>query len=202
MSEHYYSGQPQTAHDERRIEASLRGRSWRFWTDAGVFSKGGVDFGSKLLIETMTIPGSAKVLDVGCGYGPIGLNAAVLATAGHVTMVDVNERAVKLAKRNAADHGIGNVTVLASDLYSKVPEASYDIVLSNPPIRAGKSVVHALFEGAAERLKDTGELWIVIQKKQGAPSAVEKLEGLFDAVELVERDKGYWIVKAKGPFKR
>jgi 16S rRNA (guanine1207-N2)-methyltransferase len=197
MAEHYYSSKPEVAHDRRTIEAYLRGHKFRFTSDAGVFSKQDVDYGSKVLIEAMEITAQDTVLDVGCGYGPIGLTAAKLAAYGHVTMIDVNERAVELASENAKINGIGNVTVIQSDIYSNIPKVeSFDKVLTNPPIRAGKAVVHAVFEGAHALLKPGGELWIVIQKKQGAPSAKEKLVQLFATVEEVTKDKGYRIYKA------
>ncbi|ANS76010.1 16S rRNA methyltransferase [Paenibacillus yonginensis] len=197
MTDHYYSSKPEAAHDRRTIETVLRGRKFRFTSDAGVFSKQGVDYGSKVLIEAMQVGSGDQVLDVGCGYGPIGLSAAVMADSGHVTMIDVNERAVQLATDNAKANSISNVTVLQSDIYSNVPGAErFDTILTNPPIRAGKSVVHAVFEGAYARLKPGGSLWIVIQKKQGAPSAKEKLEQLFSSVEEVTKDKGYRIFKA------
>ncbi|MCH1641062.1 class I SAM-dependent methyltransferase [Paenibacillus timonensis] len=196
MSDHYYTSQPTTAHDRKTWEVLLRGQRYRFVSDAGVFAKEGVDFGSRTLIEAMDIPEDAEVLDVGCGYGPIGLTAAKLANRGHVLMIDVNSRAVELAKENAAANGVSNVTIMESDLFSAVGDRSFDVVLTNPPIRAGKATVHAIFEGACERLRSGGSLWVVIQKKQGAPSAKEKLESLFSRVEEVTKDKGYRIYRA------
>ncbi|CAG7656732.1 class I SAM-dependent methyltransferase [Paenibacillus allorhizosphaerae] len=196
MSEHYYSQKPSTAHDQHTIEETMIGRTFTFTTDAGVFSKRGIDYGSKLLIETVSLPDQARVLDVGCGYGPIGLAAAVLAGKGMVTMVDINERAIELAKHNAKRNQITNVEILQSDLLEQVTGRTFDAVLTNPPIRAGKETVHRIFEQAHEVLVPGGALWIVIQKKQGAPSAVKKLESLFSEVVEVERDKGYWILKA------
>ncbi len=196
MPEHYYTNQPVTAHDRKVWDATLRGQAFRFISDAGVFSKGGVDYGSRVLIDAMEVPVDADVLDVGCGYGPIGLSAAHLASRGHVTMIDVNGRAVELAKENAAANRISNVTIIQSDLFAELGERNFDVVLTNPPIRAGKETVHAIFDGAHERLRSGGSLWIVIQKKQGAPSAKQKLESLFDRVEEVTKDKGYRIYKA------
>ncbi|AEI46026.1 class I SAM-dependent methyltransferase [Paenibacillus mucilaginosus] len=196
MSEHYYTEKPTTGHDLGQVEEELRGRTYAFATDAGVFSKKGVDYGSKLMIETMEFPADARVLDVGCGYGPIGLAAAAMAGQGQVTMVDINERAIELAKRNAQRNSIRNVRILQSDLLAEVAGESFDVVLTNPPIRAGKETVHRIFEQAHSVLTDGGALWVVIQKKQGAPSAVAKLESIFASVEEVERDRGYWILKA------
>ncbi|MBC8079982.1 MAG: class I SAM-dependent methyltransferase [Gorillibacterium sp.] len=195
MSEHYYSNKPSAKHDLRKIKEELRGTELIFTTDAGVFSKGGVDFGSKLLIETMEIKPGYRVLDVGCGYGPIGLAAARLATPGVVTMLDINERAVELARENAIHNGIDNVEIIVSDLFEQVRGLSFDCILTNPPIRTGKETVHRIFELAWEHLVLGGELWIVIQKKQGAPSALTKLESLFTTVQDVAKSKGFHIFK-------
>jgi 16S rRNA (guanine1207-N2)-methyltransferase len=165
-------------------------------TDAGVFSKSGVDYGSRVLLDALVLAPSAKVLDVGCGYGPIGLTAAKLAPEGHVTMIDINERAVELSKENAKLNGINNVTVTQSDIYESVKENRYDVILTNPPIRAGKQVVHRIFEEGYQLLNPGGKMWVVIQKKQGAPSAEAKLELLFGDVEEVTKDKGYRIFLA------
>lgn len=196
MSNHYYSDKPQVAHDRRAKEAELRGWKLRFVTDAGVFSKSGIDYGSRVLIDAIELTAGAHVLDVGCGYGPIGLTAAKLVPEGHVTMIDINERAVELSRENAKANGITNVTVMQSNLLSEVNQRDFDAVLTNPPIRAGKETVHTIFEQAHQHLKVGGSLWIVIQKKQGAPSAKAKLESLFGRVEEVTKDKGYRIFKA------
>lgn len=196
MSQHYYSQQPEARHDRRSIDTVLRGKSLRFTSDAGVFSKGDIDYGSRVLIEAMEIPDGAQVLDVGCGYGPIGISAAQLTPKGHVTMIDINSRAVELARENAQHNGIRNVTVMESDVLSAVQGRKFDVIVTNPPIRAGKAVVHGIFEQAYEHLNEGGTLWVVIQKKQGAPSAAAKLESLFAEVEEVGKEKGYRILKA------
>lgn len=197
MSQHYYSQQPDARHDRRTINTVLRGKDLRFTSDAGVFSKGDIDYGSRVLIEAMIIPEGSAVLDVGCGYGPIGISAALLAPKGHVTMLDINSRAVELARENALHNGIRNVTVMESDVLSALEGQQFDVILTNPPIRAGKAIVHQIFEEAYEHLKEGGTLWVVIQKKQGAPSAAAKLESLFPIVEEVGKDKGYRIMRAK-----
>lgn len=197
MSEHYYTKTPTSVSQRQTVEATLRGKPYRFVTEAGVFSKREIDFGSRVLIEAMDIPKDADVLDVGCGYGPIGLVAATLASEGTVTMLDVNERAVEIAKENAERNGIRNVRILQSDRYEALdPGATFDAILTNPPIRAGKSIVHSIFDGAFERLKPGGSLWVVIQKKQGAPSAFAKLEERFGDVREATKEKGYRIFQA------
>lgn len=198
MSEHYYSRSQKVESDPKLWDFTLRDFRFRFKTDNGVFSKREVDFGSRLLIEAFRMPESAgPLLDVGCGYGPIGLSIAKLDQDRIVHMIDVNERALHLAKENAVLNQITNVKVYESDGLSNVIENKFAAILTNPPIRAGKKVVHAIFEQSYEHLQNGGELWVVIQKKQGAPSAVEKLMKIFTDVETVNKEKGYFIIKAK-----
>lgn len=200
MSDHYFSSNPSSASKRKVVSAELRGFQFGFFTDAGVFSKSGIDFGSELLIQNMEIPERAKVLDVGCGYGPIGLTAAKLAALGTVLLVDINERALSLAEENAKVHDITNASFIQSDGLQEVKERDFTRILTNPPIRAGKEVVHRIFTEAAAHLAPTGELWVVIQKKQGAPSAKKKLEELFLEVEDVARDAGYRIFRCRQPL--
>ncbi|MBB3073131.1 16S rRNA (guanine1207-N2)-methyltransferase [Paenibacillus baekrokdamisoli] len=196
MSEHYYTRSPEVKRDRQQIETTLRGYELRFMTDAGVFSKTGVDYGSRVLIEAIDLDRGAQVLDVGCGYGPIGITAAKLASEGHVTMIDINERAIELALENSKRNGVTNVSVLQSDLFERVRDQSFDVIITNPPIRAGKEIVHRIFEEGEKLLRPGGFMWVVIQKKQGAPSALTKLESLFEEVEEVTKDKGYRIFRA------
>nr|WP_207145694.1 class I SAM-dependent methyltransferase [Brevibacillus brevis] len=196
VADHYYTNQPGAAHDEQQFTFKLRGNEFRFITDAGVFSRDRIDFGSVLLIENMEINSHARVLDVGCGYGPMGLTAAKLADHGRVTMIDVNERAVNLARRNAEANGIKNVEVRVSDVYSGVQGGQFDVILTNPPIRAGKEIVHRIFVEGYDLLVEGGEMWVVIQKKQGAPSALKKLQEVYREVIEVDREKGYHIFRA------
>jgi len=196
VSEHYYTPKPTVEHKLQVVEAELRGRTLKFQTDAGVFSKSGIDYGSELLIESMRLPTDARVLDMGCGYGPIGLSAALLATDGIVTMADVNERALQLAADNAKLNHVMNVRMVQSDLFAGLIDEVFTHILTNPPIRAGKQVVHRLFDEAYDHLEDNGELWIVIQKKQGAASAFSKLEERFKKVDEIEKSKGYRIIRA------
>ncbi|MBH5320808.1 class I SAM-dependent methyltransferase [Paenibacillus sp. GSMTC-2017] len=196
MSNHYYSKTPEVKHNRQVHSAELRGYSMKFVTDAGVFSKTGIDYGSRVLIDAMELKEDDRILDVGCGYGPIGLTAAMIAKGGHVTMIDINERAVELSKENAKQNGITNITALQSDLYEAVNNKTFNVILTNPPIRAGKATVHRVFEEGYALLESGGTMWVVIQKKQGAPSAMEKLTQLFGEVEEVTKDKGYRILKA------
>ncbi|GGE54303.1 methyltransferase [Pullulanibacillus camelliae] len=197
MSDHYYSESPNSESQPRQFQTKLKGETFVFNGDRGVFSKTEVDFGSRLLIESLELPDvKGPVLDVGCGYGAIGITIARLWQNRQVTLIDINERAVDLARMNCRINHV-NAEVLQSNLYEKVEEGRYALIVTNPPIRAGKQVVFDIFEGAKARLLRDGELWVVIQKKQGAPSTLEKLKTLFGEVEVVVKKKGYFIIKAK-----
>ncbi|MFC7061813.1 class I SAM-dependent methyltransferase [Halobacillus seohaensis] len=198
MTEHYYSKKTEVKSDQRSFSFNLRGNDFTFTTDYGVFSKAEVDFGSRVLIEAFTMPGTpGDVLDIGCGYGPIGLSVAKEFSDRQIVMADVNERALGLAERNAIQNKIDNVTIKESDRFTNLENYSFAVILTNPPIRAGKDVVHSILEDSFMALLPGGELWVVIQKKQGAPSAIDKLEELFGNVEVVIKKKGYYVLKAE-----
>ncbi|ASF37725.1 16S rRNA methyltransferase [Halobacillus halophilus] len=198
MSEHYYSKKTAAKSDEKTWSYTLRDRLLTFTTDHAVFSKGEVDFGSRLLIESFTAPPvDGNFLDLGCGYGPIGLSLALEYPDRQVVMVDVNERALNLAEKNAAKNQVTNVEIKESDRLRQLEGRQFAAILTNPPVRAGKKVVHAMFEEAKKALGKSGELWVVIQKKQGAPSAKQKIEELFGNIEVVRKENGYYIFKAQ-----
>jgi 16S rRNA (guanine1207-N2)-methyltransferase len=198
MKNHYYSETPGTESKRETWEFLLNNEKFRFTTDAGVFSKKEVDFGSRVLIESFIAPEvTGDYIDVGCGYGPIGLSLAKAEQDRTVQMIDINERAIELAKINAQKNKVENVKIFKSYLFSEVKDQEFAAVVTNPPIRAGKEVVHQIFEDAHGKLSVGGELWVVIQKKQGAPSAMDKIEGLFGEVETIAKKKGYYILRAR-----
>ncbi|MDQ0190395.1 methyltransferase [Alicyclobacillus cycloheptanicus] len=193
MSDHYYSQSPTSATQLREITIRARGMTRTVWTDNGVFSKQGLDYGTRLLVETVELPEEGTVVDLGCGYGAVTALLAPLYPKLAFLMLDVNERAVALAVKNtqfAADR----VRAYVSDGFAAVPEAAADAILLNPPIRAGKQVVYRLFDEAADHLNAAGALWVVIHKKHGAESARRHLEGRYE-VTLVERAAGYHIFR-------
>ena len=197
VSDHYYSRKPQTESKPRHWNFTLLGHNFRFETDAGVFSKSEVDFGSRVLIDAFQAPNlEGDFLDIGCGYGPIGLSVAKANEERTVHLIDVNTRAIQLAEKNAAANGIQNVRIYESDGLSAVNTANFAAIITNPPIRAGKETIFRFYKDSYEKLVSRGELWVVIQKKQGAPSTFSFLEEIFGQVEVVSKEKGYWIIKA------
>ena len=190
----YYDEHPDAQHDIHELHVVLLGERMNFLTDAGVFSKKMIDFGSQVLLSCLAFQPGETVLDVGCGYGPLGLSLAK-AQGVHATMVDVNTRALDLAKKNAALNKV-EATIFQSNVYDQV-EGSFDHIISNPPIRAGKKVVHEVLSGSFDHLNPGGDLTIVIQKKQGAPSAKAKMEEVFGNCEILKKDKGYYILRSE-----
>ena len=196
MSNQYFENNEQLESNRKEITYYYRGKTIKLITDNGVFSKGGVDFGSSLMLKQIDPIGKKKILDVGCGYGVIGISLALTEPSAFVTMVDVNERAMNLARLNALNNGANNTFVKESFAYQNIDD-TYDLIVTNPPIRAGKKVVFEILEGSFEHLEVGGELFVVIQKKQGAESAVKKLKTLYTVVDKITQDKGYWILKCK-----
>lgn len=196
MSGQYFENNENLTSNINELTYYFRKTKMHFLSDNGVFSKGGIDFGSSLLLKTIDINQAKTLLDVGCGYGTIGLTIAKTNPECFVEMVDVNLRAIDLAKQNMALNEIKNVEIFVSNIYESVTK-KYDVVVSNPPIRAGKKVVHEISLGSFERLNDGGKYYAVIQKKQGAESLYKALQTVFPVVEVIEKDKGYWIIEAK-----
>ncbi len=195
----YYAENPTSQHDEHVVDYRVNDIDLKFTTDAGVFSKMRVDYGSGVLIKKMAdvnFP-SNNILDVGTGYGPLGLFAAKFWPTQTVEMVDVNQRGLDLAKKNAELNHIDNVAIFVSDVYSNIaPEKKYGLIVTNPPIRAGKTVVSNILSGAKSHLVGGGVLLVVIQKKQGEPSARKLLTKTFGNCTVLKRDKGYYVLQA------
>ena len=195
----YFTENPTSQHDEHIIDYQVSGIDLKFTTDAGVFSKLRVDYGSGVLIKKMVdvVFPQNDILDVGTGYGPIGLFAAKFWPKQTVEMIDVNERGLDLAKKNAEINHVNNVAIFSSDVYSNIASAKkYGLILTNPPIRAGKKVVSNILSGAKNHLVSEGVLLVVIQKKQGEPSARKLLTKTFGNCTILKRDKGYYVLQA------
>lgn len=190
----YYAETPDSAHDIHELTVTLLGKPFKFLTDSGVFSKKQIDYGSQVLLNTVSVEKGKSLLDLGCGYGPIGISLAK-AKGVQVTMVDINRRAIDLARKNAIENQ-AIVTIFQSNVYDNVT-GLFDYIVTNPPIRAGKQVVNEMINGSFNHLRCGGSLTIVIQKKQGAPSAKNQMEEVFGNVDTLKRDKGYYILQSK-----
>ena len=194
---HYYTNDETLNHNIQTIEIKVKQTTLKLETDRGVFSKTGLDYGTRVLLENVELSSEPlKVVDMGCGYGPIGLYIAKTYPNAIVYMTDINLRAIDLAIKNSRMNQLKNVAINQGFLFEHILE-EVDIVLTNPPIRAGKQTIFTLYEQAFQKLKTGGLLYVVIQKKQGAPSTLAKLESLFGEVTILDKNKGYWILSAK-----
>lgn len=194
--EHYYSENPNAAHDERTVIFEALDEKLTCVTDAGVFCRDGLDMGTRVLLETLP-EARGRVLDLGCGWGAVGIVLGKKYPGARIVMTDINSRAVELAVRNLRSNGVANAQVLQGDGFEYV-DGNFDLIALNPPIRTGKQAIYAMFAASAKRLNPGGALYIVIRKQQGAESAEKYLNTIFESVERVSRDKGYWVLKCAG----
>ena len=177
----------------KKTECFVLGQKFTFLTDNGVFSKDGLDFGSRLLLESIPLEEvGGKILDMGCGYGVFGIILSKI-TSAHVDMVDVNLRALHLTERNAKENNVKNINVFSSNVYDNVI-SKYSSIITNPPIRAGKKVVYDIVMDAKSHLEENGKLFLVIRKEQGAKSLIVDLQKLYN-VDVLARKKGFFILK-------
>jgi 16S rRNA (guanine1207-N2)-methyltransferase len=178
-------------------ECFLLGTRFIFYTDNGVFSKDGLDFGSRFLLLSIPMEEiGGKILDMGCGYGVFGIILNKI-TGQDVDMVDVNLRALHLAKRNCDINKANNINVFESNCYEKV-NGKYSVIITNPPIRAGKKIVYDIVMGACNYLEEGGCLFLVIRKEQGAKSLIRDLEDIYK-VDILNKKSGYYAIKCTYP---
>jgi 16S rRNA (guanine1207-N2)-methyltransferase len=199
---HYFIREPAVPSAPRELQVKLRGLSLQLTTDRGVFSHGQLDPGTRVLAEHMQIPPGAEVLDLGCGYGVLGIVAGLLCPSCRVTMVDVNARACRLAEDNARANGLRNARVICGDAREVLAGQKFDLILCNPPVRAGREVVLSLLAWSATALKPHGELWAVIHTNKGARRYARDLQQWFGRVETVRIKGGYRVLRACEPRSR
>ena len=195
MNDHYYTRVPQSESRPVGCVYSYRGLDLSFQTDAGVFSKGEVDTGTRLLLEALPEKMDGDILDLGCGWGVIGISIAKKWPETRVTMADVNTRALDLSRENAKRNR-AEVTCVESDGMAALAGQTFDAVVTNPPIRAGKQVIYKMFADAAKSLKTGGALYLVIRKQQGAESCMKYLQTIYGSVEKLDRSGGFWVIRA------
>lgn len=193
---HYFSENPNSKHDEAVISGVLRNKMFSFKTDSGVFSPKKIDKGTEILVNELELSKTDDVLDIGCGYGVVGISVA--DEVNSVTMTDVNKRSVSLSKNNIKLNNLTdkNIELFQGDLYEKVKEKKFDVIISNPPIKAGKDLIHQIITEGFELLKENGSIWVVIQTKHGAKSLTKFMEEVFGNVETVTISGGYRVLKS------
>jgi len=198
-ADHYFSQHPSSRPRYGLIRARLRGRFFEFYTASGVFSKKRVDLGTHLLIENMVLPEYGSLLEMGCGYGAVGIVAATLNPHLRVFMIDVNERAIRLARANAQRNEVDNAEFRWGFLYEPVDEIQFDAILSNPPVSAGMRIVKRIIEQAPLHLVRNGILEIVVRSKIGGKILMNVMAEAFDNVEVLARESGYRVLASKKP---
>jgi len=196
MGGQYFEKRPASARRPARITVTIRGRPFLFQTDSGVFSREGLDRGTELLLEAIEVGPCESILDLGCGYGVIGIVAAHLSQGGHVILTDVNERAAALARANLVANGTRNAEVRIGDVYAPIDDLVFDHILCNPPIRAGRVVVDRIISDAPSHLLDGGSLWLVARTRQGADTLRLRMTKAFDGADVVKRGSGYKVLRS------
>lgn len=193
---HYYDENQYTKSNRKELSFRFWCLEYRFIVDNGVFSKDRLDTGTSVLLNTIKdLDLGTKILDLGCGYGVIGIILKKYYPKLNVDLVDINERALGLAKDNAKLNDV-LVNIFKSNGLESINN-TYDSIITNPPIRCGKKVIYQFFSDSYNHLINGGSLYIVIRKNHGAKSAVDFLKTIYQEVELLNRDKGFWIIRAK-----
>lgn len=191
---HYFTNNENLKSEIVKVNTNIKDKDFYFYTDNGVFSKGELDFGTELLLRTFKYDETnKKVLDIGCGCGPIGIYLSKLGFT--VDMSDVNKRAIHLSKMAIKEQNL-NVNVFESDAYQNITN-KYDYIISNPPIRVGKEKLYEIIMNAKDYLNNNGELWLVVRKQQGAESLIRDMKEVYALVGVVTKKKGFYIIKAK-----
>ena len=199
---HYFSEKPEIKSEKKRIKYTIQNKKFEFITDNGVFSKSKVDFGTDLMLNEFLKKNRGlevekiKILDIGCGYGVVSVILKSFYPEISITLSDVNERALELSEENLKKYGINDYHIIKSDAFEKITE-KFDVILSNPPIRAGKDIIFKIYSEAYEHLNENGEFYCVIQTKHGAKSTQKKLVEIFGNCDTVTIDGGYRIFLSK-----
>ena len=197
QQEHYFAALPKSKAKRGVIRTTLRGRPFEFLTNSSVFSKKRVDLGTRLLIEVASLPETGNVLDVGCGYGAVGISIAASNPRLHVVMTDVNVRAVRLARQNTKKNKVCNVEVRCGYLYEPTKDLTFNCVLSNPPVTAGMETVKAIITGAPQVMANKATFNMVIRSKIGPKRLPLVLNEAFGNCQVLARKSGYRVLIAE-----
>lgn len=193
---HYFENDENLKSFRRNLKLYINEKELSFVSDSGVFSNTQIDYGSFAFLKSLLKEEKINdLLDVGCGYGTLGITLKIFDFAANVDMVDINPRAVSLCHENIDFYKLENVKCFISDGFNSITK-KYDCIVINPPIRAGKAIIYKMFEDSVDHLNDGGCLYIVIKKNLGAMSAIKKLQTIYKNVEVIKKDKGYFIIKS------
>lgn len=196
MGKHYFTNEELDHIKLHNFEYTYKNKLIHFTASSGVFSKKHMDFGTHVLLQALPdLSKKKQILDVGCGVGAIGLSIAKVYSDAHVDMIDVNEQALELARENKSRNGIENADIFTSDIYQNITK-KYDCIITNPPIRAGKKVVQEIVKSAKLHLNENGALYLVIAKKQGAPSMMEFIKEVYGDCYILSKEGGYFVLNA------
>ena len=196
-AEHYFAATPKSEAKFGMVHTRLRGEPFKLLTASSVFSKKQVDPGTRLLTEAMQLPDAGAVLDVGCGYGAVGIAAATSNPRLHVVMIDVNMRAVQLARKNIKLNKVRNAEVRFGFLYEPIKDSTFNCVLSNPPVSAGMETVKAIITHAPNIMADEATFQMVIRSKIGAKTLPSVFNETFGNCQVTSRKSGYRVLKAE-----
>jgi 16S rRNA (guanine1207-N2)-methyltransferase len=193
-TEHYFAAEPKSKERFGLVRTNLCGRNFEFLTASSVFSKRRIDLGTRLLIESMILPKTGCILDIGCGYGAVGIVAARLNPKLRVFMTDVNVRAVRLARKNLPLNKIANAEVRYGHFYEPVEDLKFDCILSNPPVSAGMETVKTIVTQAPKAMTDKATFQMVIRSKIGAKSLPALFTETFGNCSILDRESGFRVL--------
>lgn len=192
----YFEENKNLKDNKQLIMIKFKEKNYKLYTNNGLFSKDKFDYGSKLLLETITKNKlKGKALDLGCGYGVIGILLATTYPQLTVDMVDITDRAINLSKKNAINLNLKNINIFKSNIYDNIT-VKYNYIITNPPIRAGKETIKKFLINAKEHLELDGQLWFVMRKDHGVKSMIKELEKYY-IVTIEQKSKGFYIVKCR-----
>ena len=189
----YFENNSNLKDEKKRISINFQNKTYPMYTNNGLFCKEHFDYGSRLLLtQFISNKINGKILDLGCGYGAIGIIIAKTHPQTNVDMIDITDIAIKTATNNARLNNVTNINIFKSDIYDKITD-KYDYIITNPPIRAGKEIIRKFLIGAKDHLEINGQLWFVMRKDHGVKTIIKELEEYY-SIKIIEKSKGFYIV--------
>jgi len=197
MGDHYFSSSPKSEANYSLIRAKFFDKNFEFITASSIFSKRRIDTGTQLLIKSMILPEKGTILDIGCGYGAVGIAAASFNSKLQVYMTDINTRAISLTKKNIEKNKIINAKAQYGHLYEPVKDLKFDCILSNPPVSAGMETVKNIITQAPKNMQTGATFEMVIRSKIGAKTFPELFTNTFGNCTIISRESGFRVLLGK-----